>query len=117
MLTNSKFIDNRKGAKELNENLKNYSELKPLLDDAKATVKKLEAEMKPYKEYILNAGQVGLNETTEYNFTITQKASYEKVISLKEIKEKHPDVYELLQAKGLIEMAKTNPQLDEVTKK
>ena len=117
MLENSKFIDGRSGSKELNENLKSYSELKPLLDDAEETVKKIKNQIKPFKEFILKAGQVGLNETTEYTFKITQKTPYETIIPLKEIKADYPEVYAILQEKGLLKMANTNPTLDSVTKR
>ena len=117
MLDNSNYIDNRNGAKELDDNIKGYLEILPELKDAKSTVKTLETKIEPYKKAIIKAGTVGLNETNNFVFELTQKASYEKVKPLKDIKENYPDIYKLLKEHDLIEMTNSNVLLGEIQPK
>lgn len=117
MLNNSHYIDNRNGAKELDSNIKGYLEILPALKDAKATVKTLETKIEPFKKAIIKAGELGLNETNNFVFELTQKASYEKVKPLKDIKENYPDIYKLLKDNDLIENTNSNVLLGDVQPK
>lgn len=89
----SNYIDGE-DAKRVNDLCKEIVKLKPICEDMNKKLNQLKNEL---KEML----QGGTNETTKYIVKMTEKAG-STTIKASDVRTKEPDIFDLLESKGLV---------------